>query len=238
MAAVEFYLSPLADDAQLVFYCRFSAGALTTDTENAHTLTAISDPAETTGVFDGGVAFDGNDAYSASDHADFKPTTAFSVAAWVKTSTTGAEQTIMQSYAEAGSKMAGWLLRISSGNKILFRSGKNSGTSAGTDYQQITGGTTVTDGNWHYVVAVWDGTYLRLYIDGASDANAVSWANAPAYQATNYVRVGCENDTGTNISFLTGSLDDLYIFNGQALSATEIYDLYNGYGGARIVQFI
>jgi len=230
MAAIELYSTPLYSESSLKAYYRYSSGALTTDTTaGGHTLTAISDPAEdASGKFAGAVALDGNDAYSVADHADFKPTGAFSVVAWIKTSTTGAEQTIAQSYAEGSSKMSGWLLRIAVANKVLFRSGKNTGSTAGTDYQNITGGTTVTDGAYHLIVAVWDTTKLYLYVDGNSDASAVNWANAPSYQATNYVRFGCECDTGTNISFITGSLDDVSIFNGKALSATEVSKYYNG----------
>jgi len=36
----------------------------------------------------------------------------------------------------------------------------------------VTSATTVNDGEWHHVVAVRDGDNLRLYIDGAEDANS------------------------------------------------------------------
>jgi large repetitive protein len=210
-------------ESVLKAYYRFESGALTTDSSGeSHTLTAISDPAEDTGKWSGAVAFDGNDAYSAVDHADFKPTGNFTIGAWVKTSVdTGG---IFQSYS-ANTNIAGiQILTVSNIARLI--SGKNNGTVQGTHYQIIDGTTNVCDGNWHFVVGTWDGSYLRIYVDGVSDATAVSWANAPAYAATNYVRLGCRNRTGTNEIFLTGSLDDVFILNGKALSDYEVLSIY------------
>jgi hypothetical protein len=209
-------------------YYKFTSGALTTDSSgNSHTLTAIGDPAEIAGKFGGGVDLDGNDAYSSVDHADFQPTGNFTVGVWIKTSTTGATQIIFQTYSE-NTYIAGIVLFIASTNKLRISVGKNTGTVANVDYKAFSGNTTITDGNWHFVVGVWDGSYLRLYVDGVIDTPAVAWANAPAYAATNYVRVGCINATGTNANFVTGQLDDVFLLNGTALTAAQIALLYNG----------
>lgn len=216
-------------ESVLKAYYRFESGALTTDSSgNGHTLTAISDPAEdANGKFGGAVAFDGNDAYSATDHSDFKPTGNFTVGFWFKTSTTGAHQNIFSSYNYYLNTFSGFVSGITSENKIRLFSSKNTGNVAGTDYQQVTGGTTVTDGAWHFYVATWDGSYLRIYLDGASDATAVSWSNAPAYNATNYVRIGYSYDsTGGADAYLTGSLDDVFLLNGKALNAYEVLSIY------------
>lgn len=226
--------------ANLKAYYRFESGALTTDSSgNSHTLTDISDPAEdASGKFGGAVALDGNDAYSATGHADLKPTGNYTVGVWVKTSTTGATQAIFQSYSQ-NTNIAGIFLYISTANVIQFYSGKNTGTVENTDWaRKITTGT-VTDGNWHFIVGTWDGSYLRVYIDGVQDGAAVSWANAPVYAATNYVRIGTRCNAGTNASFITGSLDDVWLLNGTALSAEEVKGLYIGwkkYNGASNVD--
>jgi len=184
------------------------------------------------------VALDGNDAYSAVNHADFRPTGAFTVGGWLKTSTTGAAQTIFISYSE-NTNIAGIRFGINTANKIRFRSGRNTGGSQGTDWQIIDGGTTVTDGVWHWAVGVWDTAKLQLYLDGSSDAADVAWANAPAYAATNYVRVGCSNETGTNIEFITGSLDEVFLINGTAWSAATVASYYRKFieGATNLVAY-
>lgn len=214
-------------------YYRFESGALTTDSSgNSHTLTDLNSCSETTGVFGGGVVMGTNDAYSAVNHADFKPTSAFSVSTWFKRAATGS-CVISQSYSY-NPNVAGWYVAIRSDNTVQFLSGKNNGTVAGTNYQVINGTTNVCDNVWHLITCVWDGSYLRLYVDGVSDNTAVSWANAPAYATTTYVRIGCNNVTGTDTNFITGYLDDYAVWNGKALSAEEIAYLYNG-GHTRLV---
>ena len=219
----------LFNSSYLKAYYRFKEGALTTDDSGeGHTLTAISVPVEGIGKFGSGIYLSGDDAYSATDHADFKPTGNFTIGAWVKTSTS-ANQFIFQSFSQ-NTKQAGIRLFVysSSGYKIRFDSSKNTGTTVGTDYQQVISTTNVNDGNWHFAVGTWDGTYLKLYIDGTQEGGNVGWANAPVYAATNYVRVGCQNNTGTDGTFFTGSLDDVFLFNGVALSADQIKELYSG----------
>lgn len=166
-----------------------------------------------------------SDAISITDHADLKPTGAFSIGAWIKTSTIGAQQTILQSYSQ-NTNVAGILLNIGSAdNKAYLLSGKNNGTTDGTHYKQVSSAITVTDGSWHFIVGVWDTAKLLIYIDGAY-SNSVAWTSAPVYAATNYVRIGCRNNSGSNTEFFNGSIDDAFILNGVALSAEQIRELY------------
>lgn len=228
-ATRELATTSLASSANLKAYYKFESGALTTDNSgNSHTLTAISDPAEGTGKFGGGVDLDGNDAYSAVDHADFKPTGVFSVGAWIKTS--NADQMIFQSFSQ-NTAWAGIFFYLSATTGYLvLASGRNTGTTQSTNWQQVVGTTSLKDGAWHHVAGVWDGSYLRIYVDGRHE-NSIAWANAPAYAATNYVRVGCYNTAGSNSLFFTGSIDDLFLLNGTALTPDQIDELYQLRGG-------
>lgn len=221
----ELFTLPLYADTNLKGYYRFESGNLTVDASgHLHVLTAISDPAETTGRYGGGVDLDSNDAYSISDGADFKPTGVFSVGGWVK-GTTNAFRSIFQSFAQ-NTNIAGitFIINQSTG-RIRLVSGKNTGTTLGTDYQECIGITDLRDGNFHLVIGIWDGANLKVYVDGILEGT-VAWANAPAYQATNYVRVGCANSTGTDTNFFTGQLDEVFFFNGKSLTADEVMSLF------------
>jgi hypothetical protein len=231
MASQEINSTSWLADANLKAYYRFESGALTTDTSGeGHTLTAISDPAEdASGKFGGAVALDGNDAYSATDHADFKPTGNFTIGFWIKDSAAETDF-VFNSYSYDGSVYAGILMYVNAttGYVSLF-SAKNTGKVANTDMKTLTGDVNVCDGNWHFVVGTWDGSKLYLYVDGAEDAN-VAWANAPAYAATNYVRIGCRKmSAAAEDLYLTGSLDDVFLLNGTALTAEEVKGLYIGW---------
>jgi hypothetical protein len=226
MAAVELKDTQWYINSNLKAYFRFESGALTTDSSGeGHTLTAISDPAEdASGKFGGAVALDGDDAYSATDHADFKPTGVFSVGGWVKTSYTSDDQFIFCSYNPTN--FSGWYLRVNNEDTIRFVSGRGTGTTLHTHWELINSTTTVTNGAWRFIVATWDGSKLHLYIDGAEEGTGVTWANAPGYNATNNVRIGCYIDN-TNY-FFNGSLDDVFLINGTALSADQIESIYDG----------
>lgn len=223
----EIFTSDFYGISTLKAYYQFSTGALTTDSSgNSHTLTAISAPAEdTAGVFGGAVALATDDAYSATDHADFQPAGNFSVVAWVKFPTVAAIAGYFQSYS-VNTNIAGIFFGCASNGHTYLVSGKNTGAVNNTDYAQVIGTGNPDDGTWHFVVGTWDGSFLRVYLDGALDCSPTAWANAPVFATTNYIRVGCRCHTGTNINFLTGSIDDLAFFNGKALSLAEVEYLY------------
>ena len=218
----------------------FEDGAQLTDssTGGTHTLTAIGTPTTLTTKFGGSVFLGNSSAYSSVDHADFQPTGNFTVGAWIKTSNSATTQLIFSSFSN-NTNFAGFYLYVNSSNKIGFVSGKNSGETVNVDYKAIASTNTVTDDNWHFVVATWDGSYLRLYKDGISDATEVAWANAPSYAATNYVRVGAYSLTSTAITtpFL-GQLDDVFLLKGRALSSTDIANLYGTYPTSASSQYL
>jgi hypothetical protein len=219
-------------------YYRFENGALTTSTSTtAHDLTAISDPAEdVNGVFGSAIALDGNDAYSAVNHADFRPTGAFSIGAWFKSSSTAANQYVFHSHS-ANTNIAGiYIGTIITTGVARITSGKNTGTTANTDYKTTQGTSNCCDGKWHFIVGTWSpiSDKLRIYVDGSLEGEE-AWTSAPAYAATNYVRIGCYCATGTNSLFTTGSIDDVFLINGTELTATDVADLYKNYTTINII---
>ena len=229
MASLEIEtIKTLSQFANLKAYYRFSSGALTTDSSGAgHTLTAISDQAEdASGKFGGAVALDGNDAYSATDHADFKPTGNYTFSCWFKGNTNPAANAgLFQSYSN-NTKIAGISIRLDAAGKLIFLTGNNTGTTLHTNFEYTTSSVAVTDNVWHLLTCVYNGATLGAYIDGTLDVST-AWTNAAAYAATNYVRLMTLNNAGTDEGFITGSLDDVVFFD-RALTADEISKLYNG----------
>ena len=178
--------------------------------------------------------FDGsNDALSITDHADLKPTGNFTVGAWIKGAAGGGSQdVIFNSFSYSNPGFAGIVFMTFTSDQIRLVSGRNNGNdSAGTGYQAVNGSTNVRDSRWHFVVGTWDGSYLRVYVDGIEDASPVAWANAPAYGASNNVRVGCQSNDGSNLAFFEGNQKGTFLINGTAWDATKI----KSYLGAKIL---
>jgi hypothetical protein len=237
MASKELYNTKWLDDTTLKAYYRFEAGALTTDSSGEeHTLTAISDPAETIGVFGGGVSLDSNDAYSRASETDLKPTTDFTIGAWIKRNGSGSIGVILQSWSN-NSNTLGCKLQVNTTTGYLrLVSGKGGGSTQGTHWQEALSDVSVCNNAWRFCVGTWNSTTnkLAVYVDGVIKGSA-DWSNAPVYAATNYVRIGCENATGSDTNFFTGLLDDVFLINGKALSADEVYEMYLGRAVPKVI---
>jgi hypothetical protein len=109
-----------------------------------------------------------------------------------------------------GGGSAGWLLGINNSNRIWFW------PSGGGD---IFSTDTVPLNRWTHVVATYDGTKLRLYINGKLDSTQTM--TTPQGSAS-FFRIGKRSwITG----FWKGSLDDVRIYN-RALSTSEVTQLY------------
>jgi len=92
----------------------------------------------------------------------------------------------------------------------------------------LIGQTDVNDNRWHHVAGVYDGTAMRLYIDGKLDIS--SEASGRIKGASSRVLIG-ENDVETTVygrerSF-QGLIDDVRIYN-YAITEAEIMGLYAG----------
>lgn len=158
-----------------------------------------------------------------AEDASLEPTGNFTAGFWCKTPTDG--RNIFQASSQ-NPNIAGWLFNVQANGQWYFRSGANTGTTLGTDYMfAIAPLTFAPDDNWQWVVGTWDGSTLWLYINGDL-ATSTPWSIAPGYAGTNYIRIGCGNASGADLSFWNGEIDDVFFINGTALSGTEIADLY------------
>ena len=254
MAAKELYTTTLFNDPTLKLYYRFSETSGTTVNDSStggHNGTASRTNIlnNSGGVFGNKGVFEraSTDRVTITDHADLKPTSGgFTVGGWIKrAAASGVEEMIFTSWNGLSSVYAGILLSINPNGTIRIASCKNTGLTQGTDWQAASSATAITDTTtFHLVIGVWDGSQLKVYIDGSPDGTPVNWANAPAYKATNYVRLGdFVNQTGSEADSFGGSVDDFFLFNGKALSPTEISNYYNGllasrFGGSFLLNFI
>jgi hypothetical protein len=87
-------------------------------------------------------------------------------------------------------------------------------------YHSADGGTTVPTNKWHHVCGTFDGSVIRLYVDGALDA--IKSYNGKIGSNSFDVYIG-ENAEASGRPW-DGSIDDLRIYN-HALSDSEVADL-------------
>jgi len=75
----------------------------------------------------------------------------------------------------------------------------------------------ITDGNWHRIGFVWDGSHRRLYVDGVVASEDTQAALAGS---TNGLYIGCGTAMGAG-TFWSGLIDDVRIYD-KALTAEQI----------------
>jgi hypothetical protein len=171
-------------------------------------------------------SFDGSSGNVASQNAVTGPQT-FTVEGWFKTTTNTGGKLI--GFGNSQSGMSGNYDRhiyMMNDGQLVFGV-YNSGT------QTVETPDVYNDGQWHYVVATYDGSNLALYVDGQLTGTGTS-SSAQAY--TGYWRVGGDNLNGWNLDpwgsnsqgttqpagyYFNGTIADVAVYP-TALTASQV----------------
>jgi hypothetical protein len=121
----------------------------------------------------------------------------FSVFAWIQGGAPG--QALLSQ-----DKGANWLMARDPGG-VLATDLKESGRKG----KPLVSATVITDGAWHRIGFVWDGTHRTLYVDGAEAAKDTQ-ANLPSSSGGLYIGAGSALAPG---SFWKGLIDDVRIYD-------------------------
>src|SRR5262249_7983339 len=81
----------------------------------------------------------------------------------------------------------------------------------------VTGSTTVTAGQWHHLAAVYDGSTLKVYVDGVVDGSVA--ASVSPGDGSNSLKLGARGDDAA--LRLQGEIDEVAIY-GHALTPEDI----------------
>ncbi len=106
-----------------------------------------------------------------------------------------------------------------------MRNGNNNPSQFGTSGPtngNLNGATSINDGVWHHIVAVYNGANKYIYLDGVQDATVAATgaitANATALRIA-------ENAQATG-RYWAGWIDEVSLYN-VALTPAEVLDHYN-----------
>jgi concanavalin A-like lectin/glucanase superfamily protein len=170
-----------------------------------------------------------NSSYSFSGYqyiptsTSYNNPTTFSISAWFKTTnSTG----ILVGFGNSQMNPSGSTdrsLALSNG-RVLF--GVWNGAA-----DTISSTSTYNDGNWHFATATLSPTDGEmLYVDGLL---VNSNTNATPQNYTGYWRIG--GNTNWGLGYFTGRIDDVTIYNGTELTASQISTLYSGTSSNSVV---
>lgn len=185
-------------------------GNYTDATGNGYDASGIGDPTFTAGHIGQSVYFNGANYLACQDSADLTLNEGGTLSVWVKSSG------LNHPWASVVTKgLQSWrLIRYDLSSAISFHF--NSGS---TEYQ-ANGTTSVLDDQWHHLMAVYDGSTIRLYVDGKLDAS--SPAPGPVNVRTDPVYIGSRVDRPLERNWI-GQIDDVRIY---AAALSEVNMLY------------
>ena len=159
----------------------------------------------TAGRYGRGLAFNGSNSWvTVNDSASLNLVNGLTLEAWVSPTVSSGWRVIMLKELDAIYE----LYASSSSGPV---GGVNSG-----GYQEVFSSTSLPTNTWSHVAATWDGTTLRLYVNGVQvGSRAVAGTLATT---SNPLRIGADAKWG---EYFAGTIDEVRVYN-RALSAAEI----------------
>jgi hypothetical protein len=198
----------------LVAAYSFNEGAGTTlsDASGAGNHGAVNGATWTTaGKFGGALTFDGvSDWVTISDAASLHLTTGMTLEAWVKPTTSlSGWRTILYKEHPAGLSWSLYASDSAAPPAVYAATPSN-------PWSHITGSSLLTLNEWTHVAGTYDGTTLRLYVNGVLVRSGTVGGPMPVSNAV--LRIGGHSGSG---QFFKGAIDEIRIYN-RALTAAEV----------------
>lgn len=161
----------------------------------------------------GGLLFSGSGQVLLNDINALDGLGAMTVSAWMKTTATGEKHAVDKSRCDGTG--------VFEFGTSFFTQGRASFLvyQPGGSYTFVESAQNVTDGQWHFVAGTFDGTMLRVFVDGVASSGAPSAAPFRLASTSDQLEFG--GRCNGNPYFWNGSLDDVRLYD-RALSAAEV----------------
>ncbi len=180
------------------------------------------------------VVFNGSQAITFPSNAEMDNAN-FIINGWFKVSNTGQIQGLAQR-CTVDPNLHGWRLFVDADGYVVFECGDGAGNiyriDSNTDFEAGTVPRTVNDGALHYIAAARrEGVadQVGISIDGFTFTKSAETL-VMSYPASPVCRIGCLNNTGTNVNFLNGNIDTFRFCYRYDDIATG-FDMNFAYGG-------
>jgi len=191
----------LFEEPGLIAYWKLdeTEGEIAHDTANGCEGTLQGEPTwqPEIGMVDGALEFDGTDDYVSTPFILNPAGGPFSVFAWIEGG--GPGQVVI-----AQTDGVNWLCADPSDGNL-----KTELKGTGRDAAELLSQAIITDGNWHRIGLVWDGSNRQLYVDDVVVAEDTQ-TNLEGSDNGLYIGTGKDMEPGT---YFSGLIDDIRIYN-------------------------
>ena len=212
-ATVGVTVTPPGDPSLIAYWTMDETGGATahdTGAAPANDAALSGSPTFGTGRIGNALSLDGSTQYgTVADEASLDITDAITIAAWIEPAKLATQHLVQKGTMGAPN---GYELSLASTGKVFFRLNNTAATRIDSTTLYPTDGHT-----WMHVAVTWDGSDMRIYVNGVAEGGTVA---GPAAIATNSnpLVIGAVSDLTYKFQ---GAIDDVRIYN-RALSAGEI----------------
>lgn len=220
--------SPAAASGSLVGQWHFDEGAGTAAADSSgygNNGTLAGSVAWVAGRFGSALQFNGAPGdVQVPDSPSLDPASGITVSAWVRSAgSPGTYRYVVAKGADACIAASYGLYTGPSGGLEFYVSREH-----GTVYARSPdAGTGVWDGNWHLAVGTFDGTTIRLYVDGTQVASGTAYPGPIEYPLSSSNDLFLGDYPGCATHTFVGDIDEVSIWD-QALTAGEISAMMQG----------
>jgi len=160
--------------------------------------------------------FDGTDDYVSAGNSISQSFSELSISTWINAASTasGAYDTIIR----RGTWSAGAFELRNNASYAGLKFAIYPGTANVT-----TTGVTLNDGNWHHILVTYDGTNVKIYVDGSLNNSSTNGTGATGTN-TQITTIGA-SEQGTQ-RYWNGNIDEVAIWS-RALELTDVQRIYN-----------
>jgi hypothetical protein len=171
------------------------------------------------GVFGPGLAFDGQSGQvKVADNAALEPADTVTVSAWFKNDGSPGSYRYILAKGTRGCTAASYGLYTGPNGGLQFYVSRQRGA---VYTRSPDAGQGIWDGQWHLAVGTYDGSNVRLYIDGVQVGSGTAWSGTLEYllPSSNDFYIG--NYPGCQPRWFLGDIDDVDVWD-RALSAGDV----------------
>jgi hypothetical protein len=202
----------------IISYWKFDKGEGSTAYDSAGDNNGIISGAEwTTGQIGAALFFGDGNYVSVPDDNSLDITNNLTISAWAKRTGAGSSNEMIVSKSATGDYS--YRLFFSSTNTVRWWLSSDGGTS---NREYVNSTSTITDTDWHHIVATFASGTLKIYIDGANKTSSSTGNITSIHKSAQPVLISKEN-AGT---YFDGTIDEVMILD-RALSHDEVRQLYH-----------
>jgi hypothetical protein len=200
------------------------SGTSNNDLTDNNTVTLYGRPTNPVKEGAGAAGFAGSQSLSKTDNASLSITGNLTLVAWIRPTDVSNDNAIMGK--SDGVDERSYYMYLDAGKLKAKISPSGSGAA------QPVGFTPLSANTWYHAALVYNGTDIRLYLDGALDTNGASnplTYSSGIHDSSTAFAIGARGD---GADYFDGQIDEVAVFN-RALTANEIQEIYEkGLNGA------